>query len=160
MAVASLLHLHPPIKCMAMIGIVALLIEISSTKSNPSIFLPIFCHYFQFLTAYCLLFANFMKMQSKKQSVFTYTGQKKLGIITCSIIFSGILNLTVYFKTSAYATIIWLLFDKTLTVLSKSQTELRSVKYGNPTKWSVQKYGRWPPLKYRQFLSMAVIFYG
>ena len=64
------------------------------------------------------------------------------------------------FNTSAYIAIIWLSFDKKFTVLSKFQTELRSVKYRNPTKWNVQKYGRWPPLKFRQFLSMAVIFYG
>ena len=62
-----------------------------------------------------------------------YTGQKKLGIINFSIIFMGILNLTVYFNTSAYVAIIWLSFDKKLTVLSKSQTELHSVKYGNPS---------------------------
>ena len=85
---------------------------------------------------------------------------KKLGIITFSIIFSGILNLTVCFNTSAYIAIIWLLSDKKNTVLSKLQTELRSVKYRNPRKWNVQKYGRWPPLKFRQFLSMAVVFYG
>ena len=74
--------------------------------------------------------------------------------------FSGILYSKVYFNTSAYVAIIWLTLDKKLTVLSKSQTELRAVKYGNPPKWSVQTYGRWPPLKCRQFLSMAVIFYG
>ena len=56
------------------------------------------------------------------------------GIITYSIISSGILNLTVYFNASAYVVIIWLSFDKNLTVLSKSQTELLSVKYGNPPK--------------------------
>ena len=49
------------------------------------------------------------------------------------IFFSGILNLTVYFNTWAYVALIWLSFDKILTVLSKSQTELRPVKYGNPT---------------------------
>ena len=75
-------------------------------------------------------------------------------------IFSGISNLTVCFNTSTYVTIILLPFDENLTVLLKSKTELRSVKYGNPAKWNVQKYGRWPPLKFRQFLSMAVIFNG
>ena len=72
--------------------------------------------------------------------------------------FSGILTLTVYFNISAYVAIIWLSFDKILTVLSKSQMELGSVKYSNPP--CVQKYGRWPPLKFRQYLSMAAIFYG
>ena len=66
------------------------------------------------------------------ESILKYTGQKKLGIITFRIIFSGILNFTVYFNTSAYVAIIGLSFDKKLTVLSKSQTELCSVKYGIP----------------------------
>ena len=81
--------------------------------------------------------------------------------------FFGQINLTVYFNISAYihVAIIWLSFDKKLTVQSKSQTELRSIMYRNPhprlpPNWSVQKYGKWPPLKFRQFLSMAVIFYG
>ena len=53
----------------------------------------------------------------------SYTGQKRLGIINFSIILSGILNLTMYFNTSAYVAIIWLSFDKKLMVLSKSQTD-------------------------------------
>ena len=47
-----------------------------------------------------------------KGNDYKYTGQKKLGIITFSIIFSGILNLTVYFNTSEYVAIIWLSFEK------------------------------------------------
>ena len=90
----------------------------------------------------------------------SYTEQKKVRDHNFQYNFSGILNLTVNFNISAYVAIIWLSFDKNLTVLSKSQTELRSVKYDNATKWSVQKYGRRPPLNFRQFLSMSVIFYG
>ena len=89
-----------------------------------------------------------------------YTGQKMLGSITFSIIFSDMLNLTVYFNTSAYVVaIVWRPFVKNLTVLSISETELRSVKYGNPTKWSVQKYGRWPPLKFGSFFQWLLFFY-
>ena len=100
----------------------------------------------------------------------------KLGIITFSICFSGILNLTVHFYTSAYVAIIWQSFDINLTVLSKSQMELRSVKYGNtpppptrappppppPQKNEVYRSMEddQPTLKFRQFLSMAVTFYG
>ena len=44
----------------------------------------------------------------------------------------GHIKLDSVLNTSVYVAIIWLSFDKNLTVLSKSQTELRSVKYGNP----------------------------
>ena len=46
-------------------------------------------------------------------------------IITFSVIFSGVLNVTVYFNTSTHEAIIWLSLAKHLTVLSNSQTELR-----------------------------------
>ena len=64
----------------------------------------------------------------KYQHLLNIHWTKKLGIITFSIIVSGILNLTVYFNTSAYVAIIGLSFDKNLIFLSKSQTELCSVK--------------------------------
>ena len=73
-----------------------------------------------------VVYKRFMNHKLKQYSR-VYTLVKKV------IIFSSILNLTdltEYFNTSAYVAIMWLLFDKTLKVSSKSQTELRSVKYG------------------------------
>ena len=64
-----------------------------------------------------------------------------------------------YFNTSAYVAIIWLSFDKKKkkkkknTVLSKSQTELRSMATPQNEVYTSME-------EFRQFLSIAVIFYG
>ena len=94
------------------------------------------------ITIMVFLLANTVHVSSLSKCVFVQNNDsficpifihctKMLGIITFSIMFSDKLHLTVCCNTSAYVAIIWLSFDKKLTVLSKSQTELRSVKYGN-----------------------------
>ena len=55
-------------------SIASLLVETSSTKNNPSIFLPIFWHYFQFLTPDCILLVIYQLYDNveQEQSEFTY----------------------------------------------------------------------------------------
>ena len=70
----------------------------------------------------------------KLQNCCKINWTKKFGIMNFNKYFLGILKLTVYFTTSAYAAIMWLSFDKNMTVLSKSQTDLCSDKYYQPRK--------------------------